>query len=559
MAQKYAIGLDYGTESGRAVIVDLSNGEVAAQSVMNYPDGVIDDVLPGTTIELEPDWALQNPADYVEVFIETIQTVLKETNGKISPDDIIGIGVDFTACTVLPVSEDGTPLCTLPEFRENPHSWVKLWKHHAAQEEADRINEIAGQMKDSFLPRYGGKVSSEWLLPKVWQVVNEAPEIYARADKFIEAADWIVWQLTGNETRNSCTAGFKGTWHKELGYPDSSFLKQLDPTLEHLIDDKLSHTILPLGSKAGELTAAMAAKTGLPAGIAVAVAVIDAHAAAPAAGLVNPGSMLLIMGTSTCNIMLSDVERIVPGMSGVVEDGVIPGYFGYEAGQSGTGDVFAWFVDHAVPESYEQEAREQHVSVHQLLEEKMAALQVGESGLLALDWLNGNRSILEDADLTGCILGVTLDTKPEEIYRAFIEATAFGQRIIIESFIESGVPVNGLIACGGLAQKNPTLMQIYADVIGKEIVIAEHEQAGAVGSAMFGAVAAGSAAGGYDNLVDAAKQAAKVKQEKVQPNAENHAVYNTLFDEYKRLHDYFGRGENNVMKLLKRLKKGDIS
>lgn len=559
MAQKYAIGLDYGTESGRAVIVDLSNGDVVAQAVKNYPDGVIDETLPGTDIRLEPDWALQNPNDYVDVFIETVRAVLKETEGTVSPNDIIGIGVDFTACTVLPVKEDGTPLSNLPELKDNPHSWLKLWKHHAAQDEANRLNEIAEIMDDSFLPRYGGKISSEWLFPKIWQVVDEAPEIYDQADKFIEAADWIVWQMTGKETRNSCTAGYKGMWHKQKGYPDSSFFKQLHPKLEHVVDEKLSRDILPIGSKAGELTAVMASKTGLPAGIAVAVANVDAHVSAPAAGVVNPGAMLLIMGTSTCNILLSDVERIVPGMCGVVEDGAIPGYFAYEAGQSGVGDVFAWFTNHAVPESYEQEARERKLSIHELLEEKMSTLKVGESGILALDWLNGNRSILVDVDLTGCILGVTLDTKPEEIYRALIEATAFGQRLIIETFEESGVPVKELVACGGLPHKNRMLMQIYADVFGKEIAIAEHLQAPAIGSAMFGAIAAGKDAGGFDDIVDAAEKMAKLKDEKIKPIAENSAVYTTLYNEYKRLHDYFGKGENNVMKLLKKLKRGDVS
>jgi L-ribulokinase len=559
MSKKYAIGLDYGTESGRAVIVDLSNGDVVASSVKNYPDGVIDEKLPGTDIHLENDWALQNPNDYVDVFIETVRNVLKETEGTLSPQDIIGIGVDFTACTVLPVKEDGTPLSNIPALKDNPHSWLKLWKHHAAQDEANRLNEIAETMDDSFLPRYGGKISSEWLIPKIWQVVEESPEIYDQADKFIEAADWIVWQMTGKETRNSCTAGYKGIWHKQKGYPDSSFFKSLHPKLENVVDEKLSRDILPIGSKAGELTAEMASKTGLPAGIAVAVANVDAHVSAPAAGVVNPGAMLLIMGTSTCNILLSDVERIVPGMCGVVEDGAIPGYFAYEAGQSGVGDVFAWFTGNAVPESYEQEARERKLSIHELLEEKMTKLNVGESGILALDWLNGNRSILVDVDLTGCILGLTLDTKPEEIYRALIEATAFGQRLIIETFEESGVPVKELVACGGLPHKNRMLMQIYADIFGKEIAIAEHLQAPAIGSAMFGAVAAGKAAGGFDNIVDAAKNMAKLKDKKIKPIAENTVIYTKLYNEYKRLHDYFGRGENDVMKLLKKLKRGDAS
>lgn len=325
--------------------------------------------------------------------------------------------------------------------------------------------------------------------------------------------------------------------------------------MEHVVDEKLSREILPIGSKAGELTAEMAEKTGLRAGIAVAVGNVDAHVSAPAAGVVKPGAFLMIMGTSTCNILLGEEEKIVPGMCGVVEDGAIPGYYAYEAGQSAVGDIYAWFVEHAVPGDYFQEAEKKNLSIHQLLEEKAAKLDVGESGLLALDWWNGNRSVLVDVDLTGCILGLTLDTKPEEIYRALIEATAFGQRLIIDTFQEHGVPVRELVACGGLPHKNRLLMQIYADVIGKEIAIAEHLQAPAVGSAMFGAVAAGKEAGGYDNIVEAAKHMAKIKSETIKPIPKHTEIYEKLYQAYRRIHDYFGRGENNVMKLLKDLKR----
>jgi L-ribulokinase len=411
-------------------------------------------------------------------------------------------------------------------------------------------------MEDSFLPRYGGKISSEWLIPKIWQVLNEAPEIYNAADRFIEAADWTIWQLTGKETRNACTAGYKALWHKQKGYPSIDFFKSLDPRLEHVVDEKLSREILPIGAKAGELTAEMAQKTGLPAGIAVAVANVDAHVSAPSSGVIQPGVMLMIMGTSGCDIILGDEEHIVPGMCGVVEDGVIPGLFGYEAGQSAMGDILAWYVNQGIPESYEQEARDKGLSIHQLLEQKASKLKIGESGLLALDWHNGNRSVLVDANLTGMILGLTLSTKPEEIYRALIEATAFGKRLIVETFREHGVPINKLIACGGLPHKNQMMMQIYADVLGLEIAVAAHLQTPAVGSAMFGAVAAGKAAGGFDSIVEATGQMAKLKDEVIKPIADNQARYELLYQEYKRLHDYFGRGENDVMKRLKELKRG---
>ncbi|MBA4493036.1 ribulokinase [Paenactinomyces guangxiensis] len=555
MRLRYSIGVDYGTESARAVLVNLTTGEVVASAVKNYPDGVITDELPGLGVKLEQDWALQNPNDYIEVFVDTISSLLLQTKNGVSPADIIGIGIDFTSCTMLPVKQDGTPLCNLPVWRNNPHSWVKLWKHHAAQEEANRLNEVAKQMNDSFLPRYGGKISSEWLFPKIWQILNEAPELYEAADRFIEAGDWLVWQLTGRETRNACTAGYKAIWHKQKGYPDKDFFKKLDLRLENVVDEKLSRDILPLGAKAGKLTRQIAEKTGLPTGIAVAAANVDAHVSAPAASVIQPGQMLMIMGTSTCDILLGTEEKMVPGMCGVVEDGAIPGYFAYEAGQSAVGDIFAWFVENGVPPGYHQEAHEKGINIHQLLEEKAALLQPGESGLLALDWHNGNRSVLVDADLSGLILGCTLDTKPEEIYRALIEATAYGKRLIIETFEQHGVPVNQLVACGGLPYKNKMLMQIYADVIGKEVFVAEHLHTPAVGSAMFGAVAAGKTAGGFDTIVEAAEKIAKVKPEKIKPIKRNVAVYEFLYQEYKRLHDYFGRGDNNVMKRLKQLKR----
>ncbi|GGH85910.1 L-ribulokinase [Pullulanibacillus pueri] len=551
----YSIGVDYGTESARAVLVDLRNGEVVASAVKNYPDGVIDDHLPRTNIKLEADWALQNPNDYVECFISTVGEVVRAVNGKIASEDIIGIGIDFTACTVLPVKADGTPLCNVPSLRDHPHSWVKLWKHHAAQEEANRLNAIAAEQPDSFLSRYGGKISSEWLFPKLWQILNEAPDIYEEMDCFIEATDWIIWQLTGKETRSSCTAGYKALWHKQKGFPESSFFKALDPRLEHVVDEKLTRHFLPVGSKAGGLTAAMAQQTGLLEGTAVAVGNVDAHVSAPPTGITEPGSMLMIMGTSTCDILLSKEEKHVPGICGVVEDGAIPGYFAYESGQSAVGDIFARFIKNAVPDAYFKEASAKGQSIHELLEEKAASLEVGENGLLALDWLNGNRSILVDGDLSGLILGLTLSTKPEEIYRALIEATAYGKRLIIENYEANGVPVNALVACGGLPHKNKMLMQIYADVIGKEISIAEHLQAPAVGAAMFGAVAAGQSEGGYETIAEAAEYMAKLKDEKIKPIPKNTQRYDILYREYKKLHDYFGRGENDVMKVLKTFKK----
>jgi L-ribulokinase len=552
VAHKYAIGVDFGTESGRALLVDVTNGEEVATSVYPYSNGVIDETLPSTDIHLEADWALQDPQDYIRTFQNAIPAVLKESG--VDPANVIGIGIDFTACTMLPVKADGTPLCFLHEFRTQPHAWVKLWKHHAAQPEADKINETARKLGEKWLDRYGGKISSEWFFSKTLQILNEAPAVYDAADRLIEAADWVVWQLTGVETRNSCTAGYKAIWSKRDGFPARDFFAALHPQLANVIDAKMTRKIHPVGERAGGLTAQAAQWTGLLSGTAVAIANVDAHVAVPAATVTEPGRMVMIMGTSICHMVLGTEEHIVPGMCGYVEDGIIPGFFGYEAGQSCVGDHFAWFTEHCVPEPYMDEARKRGMDIHALLAEKAARLKPGESGLLALDWWNGNRSVLVDVDLTGLLVGATLLTKPEEIYRALIEATAYGTRIIVETFNKNGVPIHELVACGGLPEKNKLLMQIYADVTGLPIRVSASSQTPALGSAMFGAVAAGKGAGGYDSIYAAAKVMALLKEEKYIPIPENQIVYEKLYAEYILLHDYFGRGANNVMKRLKKIK-----
>ena len=550
--KKYAIGVDFGTESGRVALVDLSNGQEVATAVHSYRNGVIDEKLPGTEIYLEPDWALQDPNDYLEVFKNAIPAVLKQSG--IDPADVIGLGIDFTACTMLPTKADGTPLCFLPEWRNQPHAWVKLWKHHAAQPEANKLNAIARELGYSFLDRYGGKISSEWFFPKAWQILDEAPEVYAAADRLIEGADWVVWQLTGAEKRNSCTAGYKAMWSKKEGFPSNQFFKALDPRMENIVDEKMSRSIYPLGEKAGGLTEQAATWTGLKPGTAVAIANVDAHVSVPVGTVTEPGRMVIIMGTSNCHMVLGTEERLVPGMCGYVEDGIIPGLFGYEAGQSCVGDHFAWFVENCVPASYEKEAAARGMDIHELLEEKAARLKPGESGLVALDWWNGNRSVLVDVDLTGLLVGATLATKAEEIYRALIEATAYGTRMIVETFEANGVPVNEIVTTGGLPNKNKLLMQIYADVTGRPMYIASNVQGGAVGSAMHGAVAAGKATGGFDSIVEATKQMASLRAESYQPNPAHKEIYDQLYAEYVTLHDYFGRGANDVMKRLKELK-----
>ena len=552
MSKKYTIGVDFGTLSGRALIVDVSNGEELGVSTFDYPHKVIEETLPGSSKQLPPDYALQHPQDYLDVLSFTIPDVLKKTN--ISPDDVIGIGIDFTACTLMPVLSDGTPLCFLDDMMLEPHAYIKLWKHHAAQDKANLVNETAEKLGETWLKRYGGKISSEWAIPKIMQVLDETPEIYETADRFIEAADWVVWQMTGRETRNACTAGYKAIWHKTDGFPKKEYFAALDKRLENVVDEKFSRDILSLGQKAGEISEYGAKITGLKAGTAVAAANVDAHVTVPAVKMSKSGQMLMIMGTSTCHILLGDSEKIVPGMCGVLEDGVLPGLFGYEAGQSCVGDHFAWFVENCVPKKYFDEAERLGVNIYKLLNDKASKLVPGESGLVALDWWNGNRSILVDVDLTGMLLGMTLLTKPEEIYRALIEATAYGTKMITETFWKYGVEIRELYAAGGIAEKDPFTMQIYADVTNMEIKISGSPQAPALGSAIYGAVAAGLANGGYEDVFEAAQKMGKVKEIIYEPNTQNAKIYDKLYSEYAILHDYFGKGANDVMKRLKQIK-----
>ncbi|HEX5412854.1 MAG TPA: ribulokinase [Terriglobia bacterium] len=554
---KFALGIDYGTESGRVAVVRVADGELVSSVMVAYPDGVIDARLPGGP-KLEHDWALQNPRDYLLVVEKGVRKALKAAGVK--PEQVVGLGTDFTASSPLPVRSDGTPLCFLPKFRKNPHSWVKLWKHHAAQPEADRINEIGRERDEDFIRNYGGKYSSEWFFSKLLQIANEAPAIYDSTERYIESADWIVWQLTGREKRSACTAGYKAMWVKGKGFPSSDFLRALHPSLENVIGTKVPEDYYPLGARAGGLTAEWARKAGLGEGTPVSVGNIDAHVSVPACAVTEPGSLVMIMGTSICHILLGREKQVVEGMCGVVEDGVVPGLWGYEAGQSAVGDIFAWFFENGVHESVHREARRRNLPFTAVLEKQAADLAPGESGLLALDWWNGNRSVLVDAGLTGVILGLRLATRPEEIYRALIEATAFGTRQIIEAFQARGVAVRNLVACGGLPEKNKLLMQIFADVTGREIRVARHLlTCPALGSAMHGAVAAGRKAGGYDTIFEAAENMAHLQKDSYRPRKQAHDVYNRIFKEYQTLHDYFGRGANDVMKRLKVLQAERVS
>jgi L-ribulokinase len=548
--ERYVIGVDFGTLSARALVVRVRDGAEAGTAVAEFPHGVIDRELPGGA-ELPPDWALQMPADYLEVLRRVVPEALKAAG--VSPADVIGIGTDFTACTILPVLADGTPLCELPEYRTRPHAYVKLWKHHAAQPQADRINSTARELGESWLPRYGGRISSEWEFAKGLQLLEEDPEIYHRMDRWAEAADWIIWRLTGSYVRNACTAGYKGIY-QDGHYPGARFLTALNPAFTNFADDKLAGPIGQLGDAAGTLSAEAAAWTGLPEGIAVAVGNVDAHVTAPAAQAVRPGQMLAIMGTSTCHVMNCKMLAEVPGMCGVVDGGIVRGLYGYEAGQSGVGDIFAWFANNLVPSSYAADAQRAGRNLQEHLTVLCRSQPVGAHGLLALDWESGNRSVLVDHTLSGLVLGMTLATRPEEVYRALIEATAFGTRKIVETFDASGVAVTEFIAAGGLLQ-NAFLMQMYADVLRMPIATCASAQAPALGSAIHAAVAAGA----YRDVPAAGEAMGSRGARTYLPDKAAADAYDRLYAEYSRLHDYFGRGGNDVMHTLHALRREALS
>jgi L-ribulokinase len=548
----YVIGVDFGTLSGRALVVSTQDGTELGSAVHPYSHGVIERALPLTPDErLPPDTALQVPSDYVDV-LKTAVPAAVEAAG-IDPMDVIGIATDFTACTVLPTTSDGTPLSELEEFSYNFHAYVKLWKHHSAQPQADRITDLAAKRGESWLPRYGGLISAEWEFAKALQLLEEAPQVYAATAHWVEAADWIVWQLTGSYVRNACTAGYKGIL-QDGRYPSREFLAELNPDFVDFVDAKLRHPLGQLGAAAGTLTAQAASWTGLPAGIAVAVGNVDAHVSAPAARAVEPGQMVAIMGTSTCHVMNSTELREVPGMCGVVDGGIVAGLYGYEAGQSGVGDIFGWFIDTCVPADYADRAAAAGINVHQLLSDLAGTQPVGAHGLIALDWHSGNRSPLVDHELSGLIVGQTLATRPEDTYRALLEATAFGTRLIIETFRGAGVPVTELIIAGGLT-KNALLMQIYADVTRLPLSVLDSDQGPALGSAIHAAVAAGA----YPHITTAAQAMGKVRRAVWQPNPDDALKYDALYAEYTALVDTFGRGADSVMHRLKRLRRAALT
>lgn len=553
MSNKYTIGIDFGTLSARAVLVDINSGEVLTDAVFEYPHGVMDASLP-SGVALPPDFALQHPRDYLEAFEKTVSEVIGSSG--VSPDDIIGIGIDFTTCTVIPVKADGTPLCFDEKFKNDPHSYAKLWKHHAAQPQADRLNEAAEKFAPQILERLGGKTSSEWLFPKIMEVLEKSPEVYENTAYFIEGGDFISWMLTGRQTRSYVFASYKALYLHDLGYPPKEMLRHLDLRLENVVEEKLTapmvYTCEAAGCVDGLSKERFGAKSDAPwlkAGTAVACPEPDAHCAAPALGMKGSGDMFAIFGTSSNYMLISDEYKIIPGICGVVKDGLIPRYNAYESGLCCFGDHFAWATQNICTAEYREEAKARGISDIQLISEKAEALAPGESGIIALNWWNGNRNILVDASLSGMFLGMTLRTKPEEMFRAIVEANAFGTRVIIENFEKHGVTVDRMTAAGGITRKSPFVMQTLADILGKTLCVSGYLHSSALGSAIYASVAAK----GHPSLKSAVAAMADPCDTVYRPRPEAKAVYDQLYKEYLTLHDYFGRGGNDVMKRLKKI------
>jgi len=540
----YAIGIDFGTESGRVLLLDLGTGAEAGVAVVRYARGVIDRRLPESDEELPSDWALQDPDDWRAVIETGIPEVLAVSG--VAGRDVVGIGIDFTCCTVLPVTGDGTPLSSLAPWRARPHAWPKLWKHHAAQPVADRLNEVARERDEPFLARYGGKVSSEWYYPKLIELWLEDREVYDAAYGFVEACDWIAWQLTGQERRAACSAGYKAFWSPSDGLPSSEFFAAAYPGFDDPAA-KLGAQFFPPGVRAGTLRPELAERVGLDASVAVAVGNVDSFVSVPGAGVLDPMSFLIVIGTSICDVVVDPREILLPGITGVVKDGVLPGFYGYEAGQAAVGDMLAWFVGLLGA----TDRAERYVE----LERDAAELRPGASGLLALDWWNGNRTILADADLSGVLCGLTLQTTASEIYRALLESIGFGNRRIVDNFEEHGIELKRFVACGGIAERSPLTMQLLADTSGRQVAVPGSTEIPARGAALFGAVAAGAEAGGFADIMDAINALSPAIGATYEPDPAAVAVYEQLYPLYGRLHDTLGRQPAELLHELKRIRE----
>ncbi len=542
---KYSIGIDYGTQSARAELINVLNGHVEDIVEVMYPHGVMTEEIP-TGKKLGQDWALQDGEDYYQMLLSAVRKLLSDTD--ISPEDIIGIGVDTTACTMIPIGSNLEPLSSDEKYRDRPNAYVKLWKHHAAQKYADILNMVAEEREESFLKRYGGKISSEWTVPKVMQIVYEDPDLYDATYSFCDIADWLNYKMTGILAKNNVMAGFKSMLLED-GYPSDDFFSALHPKLAGFITNKLKGEVLHIGGTVGYVSEEFSNASGLMRTTAVAVSQTDAGAVPIALGMGKEGQMIMSIGTSTCHFLLGKTLRDVPGICGSIFDGAVPGFYAYEAGQASVGDAFSWFIKNFVGTELRKEAEEKGKSIYSLLAEKASRHRPGSTGLVAIDWFNGNRSTLVNVDLSGVIMGMKLDTKVEDVYRAILESTAFGTKKIIDNFRAHGVPVTELYACGGIPKKDPFMMQMYADICNCRINVSGESLAAAYGSAVLGAVAAGSKGGGFDTVAAAEAKLALKDFTVYVPKEENVKSYEKLYEVYSSAYDYFGAMDGLLMKL----------
>lgn len=549
--KKYVIGLDFGSLSGRAILVDVANGNEIAESVLEYTHAIMSETLPDGT-PLPIDSAIQHPQDYLDVVSFVIRDVLQKA--KVSADDVIGFCLDFTAATVLPVDENLMPLCFQEKFASHPKAYVTMWKDHTAAPQAALIDKISAEMQEKHLDYLGGKCSAENGLAKTLAILQTDEEVYNAAYRILEAGDWLTMLISGTDKKGYNYAACKEFWNPALGgYPSPDFMKALDPRFKNVVEEKFGGDTVSYVPCCGTVTKRGAELTGLKEGTPVSIPYVDGYCSMPACGVIDPGKMSMIIGTSLCH-MVSSVENIsVPGIFASVPDLMYQGYTTYEGGQASCGDMFAWFIENCLPASYTKEAEERGMGIHALLREKLKKTAPGSSGLICLDWFNGNRSVLGDADLSGLIVGLTLQTKPEEIYRALLESCVFGTRRIIEQLEGGGVPIREIVACGGIAHKDELMMQMFADITNRPIYICASTQAPALSSAMFAAVAAGAERGGYDDIHDAVNAMARLLDKVYLPDENNHYIYDKLYEEYKLIHDAFGL-QNGVMKRLKNLR-----
>jgi L-ribulokinase len=547
------IGVDFGTESGRVLLLDLGTGHELAVTEVRYPHGVIDDVLPSSGKELPPDTALQDPGDYLEVLYRGIPEALAA--GGVTADEVIGIGIDFTCCTVLPVNHDGTPLCQLEEWSDHPYAWVKLWKHHSAQPIADRLNQVAVERGESFLSRYGGRLSSEWYFPKLIETWQKDRAVYDATSAYLEATDWVVWHLTGTLVRASCSAGYKACWSAAEGLAPRAFFEAAYPGFPDPSEKLGTNFALP-GQSAGRLREEVAARLGLSTSVAVAVGNVDSFVSVPGAGIQRPGVFLMVIGTSICDLVIDRHEVRMSGITGVVENGILPGFFGYEAGQAAVGDMFAWFGGRLL--GLRDDATGAG-SWYGELEAAAAKIEPGSSGLVALDWWNGNRTILGDADLSGVIAGLTLATTRAEIYRALLESVAFGTRRIIENLVDHGVAIGEIVACGGIAERSELMMQLLTDVTGLPVAIPDSSQIPARGAALTAALAAGSSQGGFDDFEKAVAELRPSMSRRYEPSPRHRATYDEVYSVFCALHDELGRDHVEWLHRLKQVRRSALA